>query len=71
MTDKEEEYHRYAAEAQMQANRAISERDKASWLKIAQSWLQLLPKSAVTAQDRFDDQARQRGTGQEGSEASN
>jgi hypothetical protein len=71
MTNKEDEYRQYAEEAQTQADRACSERDKASWLKIAQGWLQLLPKRGATAQEKFDDQARKRGTGQTGSDASN
>lgn len=71
MTDKEDEYRQYAEEAQAQADKAISERDQASWLKIAQSWLQLLRKRSSSAQEKFDDQARKRGTGQTGSDASN
>ena len=71
MTDRDDKYRQYAQEAQTQADRAILERDKASWLKIAQSWLEMLPKRHRSPQEEFDDRVRERSTGQEGSEASN
>lgn len=71
MTDKQDKYRQYAAEAQAQAEMAISERDKASWLKIAQSWLQMLPHRNPTAEERFETEVRERGTGQGSSDASN
>ena len=39
---KVDEYRRYANEAQQCADRSLSEKDKAGWLRIAQSWLNLL-----------------------------
>jgi len=71
MTGKEDKYRQYAEEAQALAEKAISERDKASWLKIAQSWLRLLPQRTLTAEERFEVDVRERGTGQDTSDASN
>jgi hypothetical protein len=71
MTGKEDKYRQYAEEAQALAEKAISERDKASWLKIAQSWLRLLPQRTPTAEERFEVDVRERGTGQDTSDASN
>lgn len=71
MTGEHEKYRQYAAEAQAQADMAISDRDKASWLKIAQSWLQMLPQRSPTAEERFEADVRERGTGQDRSDASN
>jgi hypothetical protein len=71
MTDQENKYRQYAEEAQALAEKAISDRDKASWLKIAQSWLSLLPQRTPTAAERFEADVRERGTGQDTSESSN
>jgi len=71
MTGKEDKYRQYAEEAQALAEKAISERDKASWLKITQSWLRLLPQRTLTAEERFEVDVRERGTGQGTSDASN
>lgn len=65
MSDQDDKYRRYAEAAQVQAEKAISVRDKESWLKIARSWLELLPKRLRTAEDQFNDKVRDLGTGQE------
>ena len=62
VSDQDEKYRRYAAEAQLQADKAISAQDKESWLKIARSWLEMLPKRL---RDQFNDKVRDLGTGQE------
>jgi hypothetical protein len=71
MSDQNDKYRRYAAEAQVQADKAISAQDKESWLKIARSWLELLPKRLRSAEDQFNDNVRDRGTGQEESGSRN
>jgi hypothetical protein len=68
---EDDKYRRYAAEAQALADRAISLQDKESWLKIARSWLDLLPKLDRNAQDDFDKKVRDVGTGQEESGSMN
>jgi hypothetical protein len=66
---KEEEYRRLAGDALRLADDANNERDRATWLRLARAWLDLLPKKS-TAQTAFDDELRDRGTGQEPSESS-
>jgi hypothetical protein len=39
--------------------------DKASWRRIAQSWLAQLRGTQQPAEQRFDDQSKARGTGQD------
>jgi hypothetical protein len=41
---QDEKYRRYAHEAQEQAQRSRNASDKASWLRIAQSWLDLVSR---------------------------
>jgi hypothetical protein len=67
---RDDEYRRQAAEAQEFADRAISAPDRASWLRIAQSWLALIRKAAPTEEQKFDDDAKARGTGQDESKGS-
>ena len=42
--DRDEHYRAKAEESQKQADLARSEVDRAAWLRIAQSWLNLLRK---------------------------
>ena len=71
MSDQDDKYRRYAEAAQVQAEKAISVRDKESWLKIARSWLELLPTRLRTAEDQFNDKVRDLGIGQEESGSRN
>ena len=57
-------YRKQAGEAQQQADRSISDLDRASWLRIAQSWLSLI-RVKLTGQEEFDVETRKRGTGQD------
>jgi hypothetical protein len=59
-----------AAEAQAMADQTRNDDDKQSWLRIAQSYLEMLPKAKQTAEQRFDAQTKARGTGQNDSESS-
>ena len=68
--DKFDEYRKRAAEAQTMADQSRNNSDKASWLRIAQSYLEMLPKPRRTAEQRFDAQTKAKGTGQEDSEVS-
>ena len=43
VTDKYDEYRQYAKEAEQRADIALRDEDRASWLRIAQKWLRLLP----------------------------
>lgn len=71
MRDVEEKYRQYAAEAQIQAEKAINDRDKASWLKIARGWLEMLPQRTRNAEEQFNDAVRDIGTGQDESDSVN
>jgi allantoicase len=71
VSDQDEKYRRYAEEAQLQANKAISAQDKESWLKIARRWLEMLPKRTLTAEDQFNYKVRDLGSGQEESGSMN
>jgi hypothetical protein len=62
-------YRKQASEAQQHADRAISDLDRASWLRIAQSWLGLI-RIKLTGQEEFDAETRERGTGQDVSDKS-
>ena len=65
----DDEYRQQAAEAQAMADQSISAADKEAGLGIVQSWLALIRKP--TELEKFDTNAKARGTGQEGSDSSN
>jgi hypothetical protein len=68
--DADARYRRNATQAQQDADRSTSEQERASWLKIAEGWLSMLPRrKSSTAEQRFDDDARNLNTGQPGSDA--
>ena len=64
---RDTEYRRNAAEAQAWADKARTDQDRAAWLRVVQGWLGLIHKPRQTDQNRFDEQTKARGTGQEGS----
>lgn len=67
----DESYYRQQAEdAQKQADRAISDHDRANWLRIAQSWMGLIRGKPRTDQERFDDATAAQGTKQDVSKGS-
>ena len=68
--DKYEEYRKRADEAQALADRTQNPNDKAAWLRIAQGWMDMLPKPKQSAGQRFDAQTKAKGTGQDDSESS-
>jgi hypothetical protein len=67
----QDEYRRNAAEAQRQADRAISEIDRASWLRVAQGWLSLLKEPPQTLEKTFDELVADKSTGQDDTKSSN
>lgn len=68
--DRDEEIRRNAAEAQKWADQAKNDRDRESWLRVAQSWLSLLRKRQQRAADAFEGQVKALGTGQDDSHQS-
>jgi hypothetical protein len=68
----DDEYRKQANDAQGFANRAISDDDRAAWLRIAQGWLALIRKprqSEQSASDKFDAADTKQGTHQKRSDA--
>ena len=68
--DTYDEYRKRAQEAQEMADRTRNQADKASWLRIAERWLQMLPKPKPSAEHRFDAQVKAHRTGQDDSQSS-
>jgi len=64
MMRKFDEYRHYANEAQELADRSLYEEDKASWLRIAQSWLSILREYQGSPEAEFETVTETRGTGQ-------
>jgi hypothetical protein len=67
--DKEEEYLREAEDAHAWASRARTDRAKAAWLRIAQSWLSLL-RGAPVEKEAFERLSKLQGTNQEDTQTS-
>jgi hypothetical protein len=63
-------YRRQAADAQKEADRARNDDDRASWLRAAQGWLNLIRKRRPE-EDAFEARSKAEGTGQSESDASN
>ena len=68
--NRTDEIRQKAAEAAELADQAMTDADKASWLRLAQSWLTLLNKPQGAAEQRFEDQVLRDGTKQTGSKGS-
>jgi len=58
--DQDDEYRKKATEAQGYADRAVSDDDRASWLRIVEGWLGLIRKRPQTSQERLDEAAQSR-----------
>jgi hypothetical protein len=65
MSNDERYYRQQVVDAQQHADRAISDMDRANWLRIAQSWMALIRGRQRSAEEAFDDSARDQGTGQD------
>jgi hypothetical protein len=70
MSSNDDEYQRQANDAQRMADNAFNDVNRAAWLRIAQGWLGLIKRPAQTAEQKFNDEMRDRSTGS-GSEESN
>jgi hypothetical protein len=70
MSNDERYYRQQAVDAQKHADRAVSDIDRANWLRIAQSWMALIRGRQRSAEEAFDDEARDQGTGQDISKGS-
>lgn len=70
MNDRHDEYRRQAKAAEDQAEKAANDGDRASWLRIAQGWLSLLPHRRTSPTERFDAAEKEQGTGQDKSRGS-
>ena len=68
--NRDKEFRRNAAEAQKRADRAKSDEDRASWLRIAQGWLSLISGRGQTEDEAFEERSRTAGTGQDRSNES-
>jgi hypothetical protein len=68
--EKEEEFLRQAEDAHRLAGQARTDRAKAAWLRIAQSWLGLLHGAPVEKAEAFERLSELHGTNQEDSKAS-
>ena len=63
--DRDEYYRQQAHDAERHAQRAVSPNDRATWLRLAQSWLGLVSrKPAKNKREAFDDAVQQTGTHQ-------
>jgi hypothetical protein len=67
----QDEYRQRAADAQRQTDRTSSEMDREAWLHVAQGWLSLLTKPPQTAQESFNQEVADKGTGQDETKRSN
>jgi hypothetical protein len=65
MQNDDDRYRRQAADAQDHADRALTERVRAAWLRLAAGWLSLLRPRQRTAQDDFNDRLKAEGTRQD------
>jgi hypothetical protein len=64
MSIQYDEYQREADEALQRALTAKSDEDRACWLRVAQSWLQMIPSDELKKSlDKFDEAVRKIGTG--------
>jgi hypothetical protein len=55
--DSDGEIRRYAREAEEMAVRSRNDKERASWLGIAQSWLKMLSSRGPSAEDHFENDA--------------
>jgi hypothetical protein len=70
--DRYNEYRKRAHEAQALAEQTKNATDKSTWLRIAQSWMDMLPtpKESQSAEQLFDAGSKSKGTGQPDSQES-
>ena len=52
--DQNDEFRRYAAEAQQWADAAASDYDRAAWLQVVQGWLSLIRERSQIEVEAFE-----------------
>jgi len=67
--NRDDDYRKQAAAAVDAASKAANEEEKASWLRLAQSWLMMIRRPNKAASDKFDEAEAKLGTHQKRSEA--
>src|SRR5258706_14404447 len=70
VSDKSEEYRRNAMVCESMSHTTSSENIRASWLRLAESWLRMIPPDSPFANDAFDATIRSRGLRQTDSKRS-
>ena len=65
MTGSEDYYRQQLEESERQAQKAISEHEKAVWLRVAEGWRALLRYRREPTAETFDEMADRLGSGQE------
>jgi hypothetical protein len=55
---KDDEYRRFAEQAQQQADKATRPNDRASWLRIAQGWMRMIPRRRHTKLEVLDAESK-------------
>ena len=73
---KSEDYLRNAEECQRMADQAPTDREKRSWMKLAESWLRMIVVRKVIVeqtadQKNFETALKKKGTGQKRSDKAN
>jgi hypothetical protein len=70
---KSDDYQRNAEECQRKAEAAPTDREKRTWMRLAESWLRMIVVRKVieTPEQRFDAELQNKDTGQERSDKSN
>ena len=72
---KFDDYQRNAEECQRMADTAQTDREKRSWMKLAESWLRMIVVRKVipvdTPEHKFEAVLNEKGTGQKRSDKSN
>jgi hypothetical protein len=65
VSEKNEEYRRNAMVCESMSRTTSSENIRASWLKLAESWLRMIEPESLSEEEAFDATMRRRGIRQE------
>ena len=72
---KSDDYQRNAEECQRMADAAPTDREKRSWMRLAESWLRMIVVRKTVLEDtpdqKFEAQVKEKDTGQKRSDKSN
>ena len=70
MSSRSEEYRRNAMVCERMSHTTSNEDIRASWLRLAESWLRMIPQESPSNGDSFDLATQTKETGQEDSKRS-